>query len=238
MTQPFRGSKEYKSLLFPHWQCRLAEEGDHMLFKAPFTMDVVSSAPFGGGRRTADHLINWKVPLSYDCSDPEAMMRRQLVFWGYPSERCVGLQTAAHLTHASFAEEEGDGYKLLVCSTAGTSNGARAGVARTTFPAYRAGTINTFILLEGRLSDAAMINAVITATEAKTAALQELNILDRENGLQATGTTTDAIAVAVTQTGPSELTHQYAGVATTWGNAVGRLVYATVHEAVRTQKED
>ena len=37
------------------------------------------------------------------------------------------------------------------------------------------GTINTIVVIEGSLTDAAMVNAVITATEAKAAALQALN---------------------------------------------------------------
>ncbi|MFD2611059.1 adenosylcobinamide amidohydrolase [Paenibacillus gansuensis] len=242
MAQPFRehGDKKsipYRSALLTDWQIRF-EDKDRIVFRAGKPADVLSSAVYGGGWRKADHLVNWKVPLSFDCTDPVAMMQRQLNVWGYPEQSTSGLQTAAHLTHASVAEEQGDGYKLLVCSTAGTSNAARAGQPRTTFAAYRAGTINIVVIMEGRMAASAMVNAVITISEAKAAALQDAGIVDTENGLSATGTTTDAVALAVTQTGPEELEHRYAGAATAIGNAIGRLVYLTVSEAVRTQKED
>ncbi|MOA56005.1 Adenosylcobinamide amidohydrolase [compost metagenome] len=82
------------------------------------------------------------------------------------------------------------------------------------------------------------MNAVITATEAKTAALQELGITEKANGLSATGTTTDAIVIGVSQDASWNAVHAYAGAATTIGCAIGEAVYASVLEAGRTQHED
>jgi adenosylcobinamide amidohydrolase len=82
--------------------------------------------------------------------------------------------------------------------------------------------------IDGRLTPAAMVNAVQTAVEAKAAALADLGITDPENGLIATGTTTDAIVLAVSQSGRYNAEHVYAGTATDLGGAIGRLVYSAV----------
>ena len=51
------------------------------------------------------------------------------------------------------------------------------------------GTINLLVVVPVPLSDAALVNAVVTATEAKAQALAEA-------GLRATGTSSDAVCVA------------------------------------------
>jgi adenosylcobinamide amidohydrolase len=201
-------------------------------------MLVLSSAVHPGGFSYADKIMNWKVPLTYQCGDPARDIVRQCGRWGCDPQHTIGLITAAKLSHASVTELEGDRFKLLCCSTVGTRNAARAGLARSTFSAYTPGTINTIILIDGQMTEAAMVNAVITATEAKTAALQQLGIVEKASGQSATGTTTDAIVIGVTQHAHWNAVHAYAGAATTIGCAVGEAVYATVHEATRTQQED
>ncbi|SFJ63030.1 Adenosylcobinamide amidohydrolase [Thermoflavimicrobium dichotomicum] len=79
-----------------------------------------------------------------------------------------------------------------------------------------------------------MVNAVITATEAKSATLQDLSIMDRDGHI-ATGTNTDAIAIAVTQQPIGDYVHEYAGVSSPLGQAIGELVYQTVYQTA--QKE-
>ncbi|MCK9918341.1 adenosylcobinamide amidohydrolase, partial [Microbacteriaceae bacterium K1510] len=132
------------------------------------------------------------------------------------------------------AEVNGDAFRMICCTTAGTSNSARAGHVSKTFSAYQCGTINTFLLIDGRTLPAAMVNALITATEAKAAALQDLHLRARDGGT-ATGTTSDSFVLAVSQQSFSEV-HAFAGTATTIGDAAARLVYQTVYEAVSTQE--
>jgi len=236
MTQPFRGNaSSFCSPLWPELEIRY--EPDHVFIQCGQTYQTISNAPYRGGPGSGDLFVNWKVPLDYDCTDPVAMMREALVKWGYDPETAIGLQTAAHITHTSFAEETGDEFKLLVCASAGTGNSARAGLERETFSAYVPGTVNIMVLIDGRLTDSAMVNAIISATEAKSAAFADLDIRDRSYGCVATGTSTDAVLVAVSQSESYRHVHRYAGAATTIGNAIGRLVYAAVHEAVRTQGE-
>lgn len=63
---------------------------------------------------------------------------------------------------------------------------------------------------------------VITKPEAKVAALQDEGVSDQK-GLTATGTTTDAVIAAAMLKEDYSVTHQYMGVRTQIGNALGRV---------------
>lgn len=238
MTQPFRSSNGYASTIWPGLNFKL--EKDVLLSRFPAPMDTLSSAILPGGFSKADALLNWKVPLDYVGDDPLAELQSRCLSSGVDPLRTVGFMTAAKLTHASIQEKDGDRFRLVVCATAGTRNAARAGYPRDSYSAYspyKPGTINLSLFIDGRMTEAAMVNAVITATEAKAAALQELGINEWGTELAATGTTTDAIAVCVSQLPAWQEVHAYAGSATTIGCAIGEAVFQAVYEAVSTQGE-
>lgn len=236
MTQPFRHGNLYKSKLWNGLSLQLLE--DRIELALLENLHALSSAVHPGGFSAANRIINWKVPLTYQCDDPVRDIVKQCKAWECNPDTTVGLITAAKLTHASVAEFEGDRFKLLCCTTVGTRNAARAGKPRSTFSAYSAGTINVIVLIDGQMTEAAMVNAVITATEAKSAALQQLGIIEMSTGDIATGTTTDAIVIGVTQSASWNAVHAYAGAATTIGCSIGEAVYETVLEAARTQHEE
>jgi len=225
---------------------------------------IYSSAFFRGGRAEGKRIVNYMVDRFFDSDDPVQHMREKCAEWGYTEQDTVGLMTAAKVTHMSLEEVEGDQFALLCCVSAGTSNAARAGAVRTTYSAYvfpqapvqeqeiaegrtscipnsgasmKPGTINILVVIDGRLKEAAIMNALMTITEAKTAALMDLGIRDAESGRAATGTTSDAAAIAVLDSGRYIGEHQYAGTATTIGDSLARLVYDAVTEAVSTQAE-
>lgn len=235
MSQPFRHGESYESVVWAG--LRIALLKDRIEIASPVQLKTISNAIHNGGMANARTIVNWKVPLDYAGTDPVTDTESQFNQWGYAPEQTIGLLTAAKLTHASLAEMEGDRFKLLCITTAGTRNAARAGLQRETFSAYSAGTINTVLLIDGQMTDSAMTNAVITYTEAKSAALQDLQLLDPDNGQIATGTTTDAVVIGVSGSKEYQAVHAYAGTATTIGNAIGRLVYETVYESCQTQHE-
>jgi adenosylcobinamide amidohydrolase len=236
MTQPFRHGNLYESKLWKGLSLQLLE--DRIELALLENLHALSSAVHPGGFSDANRIINWKVPLTYQCDDPVRDIVKQCKAWECNPDTTVGLITAAKLTHASVAEFEGDRFKLLCCTTVGTRNAARAGKPRSTFSAYSAGTINVIVLIDGQMTEAAMVNAVITATEAKSAALQQLGISEMATGDIATGTTTDAIVIGVTQAASWNAVHAYAGAATTIGCSIGEAVYETVLEAASTQHEE
>ena len=98
---------------------------------------------------------------------------------------------------------------------------------------YEPGTINIIILPNMELTPRAMTRAIICATEAKTAALQDLDIRSHYTSLvnQATGTGTDNIIV-VQGTG---IRIDVAGGHSKMGELIAKAVYSGVKEAVYRQ---
>ncbi|MBW7473184.1 adenosylcobinamide amidohydrolase [Paenibacillus oenotherae] len=236
MTQPFRsGNGRYESLLWPGLSVEFVDDRIGVQLHEP--LQTLSSAVYGGGFGHGDSFVNWKVPVSYYGNDPADDVRSMLREWGYSPSSTIGLLTAAKLTHASIAEAEGDRFNIVCIATSGTGNAARSGMSREVFSAYKPGTINIMLFIDGSMTPSAMVNAVITATEAKTAALTDLGITDPDNGRGATGTTTDAIIIGASQSQRFGAVHAYAGAATTIGNAIGNMVYRTVYESTATQGE-
>ncbi len=98
---------------------------------------------------------------------------------------------------------------------------------------YELGTINIIVLSNVKLSSRARARLIISATEAKTAALQDLDVRSTEHPLpwQATGTGTDEVIV-VEGAGPVV---DNAGGHCKLGELVAKAVYEGVREAVLKQ---
>ena len=75
-------------------------------------------------------------------------------------------------------------------------------------------------VLPVRLTDAALLNALCTATEAKTQALVEASV-------PGSGTASDAVTVACPATGPAE---PFGGPRSPWGARLARAVHSAVLE--------
>ncbi|GIP29434.1 adenosylcobinamide amidohydrolase [Paenibacillus sp. J23TS9] len=234
MTTPFLDGQrtEYASEVWPGLVLKQGER--HLLLQSPSMLEAMGSAVHGGGVTRLRRMTNIYVDRFYDCSDPVRDVIEWLREWRYPIDTTAGLLTAVQLRHASVMEEKNDEAAVFCCVTSGTSNAARAGSERTTFPAYSPGTVNIMLLIDAKLTQAAMVNAVMTAVEAKAAALADLNVRDAENGQVATGTTSDAIILGVSQSAACPVEHQYAGTATHLGAMIGRAVYDAVKEGLIT----
>ncbi|WP_240323961.1 adenosylcobinamide amidohydrolase [Streptomyces cavourensis] len=89
----------------------------------------------------------------------------------------------------------------------------------------RPGTVNIVVVLPVALSDAALVNAVATATEAKVQALLDA-------GLDCSGTPTDAVCVAAPEPGPDG-GEPFAGPRSPWGARIARAVHAAVLAGAR-----
>jgi iron complex transport system ATP-binding protein len=85
------------------------------------------------------------------------------------------------------------------------------------------------VVIDGNPTESCMVSTVLTATEAKAAALWELGIKSRYSGDLATGTITDAIIVAKTNRGAPII---YGGPASKLGQLVGYCTRKAVKEAV------
>ena len=183
---------------------------------------TLSSSFFGGGFRRVRHILNANVPADYCSGAPDADLRAIAARCGV-TDPFVGLLTAVPLRKARIVFFGEGGLRVGALVTAGVSNATSAGVSRPC--ESRPGTINIILLLDAKLTRSAMMNAIITATEAKCAVLNEMDIRTPDGGL-ATGTSTDTVTVAMTGSGPPQ---PYAGPAT----VVGWLIAKAVRQAIR-----
>jgi adenosylcobinamide amidohydrolase len=192
-------------------------DAEAVVVRAERPLAVVSSAVVGGGFGAALAIVNLHVPKGFRCEQTEGALadftRRRAV-----AAPWVGLLTAARTENAEQASATAEGLTALTVVTIGLSNAVGAG--RSGVATWAPSTINTIVVVDGAPDPAALVNLVATATETKTLALAEAGFRAADGGL-ASGTSTDAIAVAATGRGrrcrfggpASELGALVAGVA-------------------------
>jgi adenosylcobinamide hydrolase len=182
----------------------------------------ISSGPLGGGIGVRDWVVNATVPLDYDRTDPDRHLTEIGAALSLAGTGC-GLLTAVDVTRHHVATDSGVHAAATVGLSSPTWAAAPDGHFRRELPSadgdgYRVGTINVVVAVPVRLSEAALVNAVATATEAKVQALNEV-------GLRATGTASDAIVVHCPTDGAPE---SYGGPRSTFGARIARAVHAAV----------
>ena len=148
------------------------------------------------------------------------------------------LSTGVDMDQLAVCERSYEEFKVCCLSTAGAKgNALRTGmemasyVERSGHFVSTVGTINVILLTNATLSEGAMARAIITATEAKTAALQDLDVRSTcSPQYQATGTGTDNIIVVSGKMGkPLLLTSGH----TKMGELIGSSTKITVTEALK-----
>ncbi|GAA2714758.1 adenosylcobinamide amidohydrolase [Micromonospora olivasterospora] len=174
---------------------------------------AVSSAPLGGGIGVRNWAVNATVPMSYHRDDPAAHLAELADQLGLDGPG-VGLLTGVDVAEVVARVDGG----VRVWATVGLGTPVQAAACEPEPAGYPVGTVNLVVQVPARLGDAALVNAVATATEAKAQAIREL-------GLVATGTPTDAVAVLCPADGPPAA---YGGPRSTWGAPLARAVYAAV----------
>lgn len=156
-----------------------------------------------------------------------------LLFPGIPEKNITVLSTGVDINYAAVVTETWDDLQVSALVTAGTkSNAIRIGKDETSISENfrKAGTINIIIETNASLPVSAMAASFITATEAKTIALDELGIKSTYSPeLQATGTGTDTILV-ISGHGQKQ---QYVGGHTRLGHLMARAVTTATIQALR-----
>ncbi|GIM47387.1 hypothetical protein DNHGIG_29360 [Collibacillus ludicampi] len=194
-------------------------------------LHTISSAVYGGGiRRDARFIMNMTVDKHYCSDDPCSDLREAIKRSGLSDTmEGIGLLTAVDVKKVQNAYETVGNACVMAAVTAGTSNALRAGM---NINASNMGTVNIIVFVSGSMPDSAMVNAMITVTEAKATIFQEYNILCTSSGLVATGTTTDAVVIAACGEGPY---FPYAGPGTDVGMAIARAVRRALAAAIREE---
>ncbi len=198
--------------LFEHGAA--GDELSLLVWRFPEPLLVVTSAPLGGGMGQRDWILNAQVPHTYGRVDPETHLAE------LASERSltgpgVGMLTAVDVRKVWRGEDGGARVDASVGVT--TPTWAAAPDEATALPS-RPGTINIVAIVPERLSRAAMVNGVITVTEAKAQALWDA-------GVPATGTASDAVCVVCPDEG---LAQPFGGPRSPWGARLARAVYRAV----------
>ncbi len=205
-------------------ELRSLDKNHFAIVRFPQKMRVLASTMRNGGYWETDTILMMQVDEGYDNRDPENDMADKLERLGLEGHT-VGFMTAAHIRKAlTTAEVEYHGVKAVAVVTAGVVNTVMAGellpdsILRKL---NKPGTINIVAAVDVPLEDAGFANAIITATEAKSAAM-----FDR--GIRGTGTTSDAVAIA----SPIGKGTKYAGTATDVGIAIARVVRQATSESI------
>ena len=203
---------------------RLRREGARelpvLVLRLGAPMRAIASSPHGGGLGPRRWVLNAQVPPSYARRDPDHHLRKLAVSLGLPG-RGVGFLTAADVRRRTTGHDGG----VQVTATVGLDHcvPAAAPPVPVETAVGLAGTVNLIAVVPERLSDAALVNALGTATEAKTQAILEA-------GFHATGTATDAVCILCPDEGRP---HRFAGTRSMWGSRLARAVHAAVLAGAR-----
>ncbi|MBN2110985.1 MAG: adenosylcobinamide amidohydrolase [Methanosarcinaceae archaeon] len=147
---------------------------------------------------------------------------------GLDPDRTSGLLTAACMENVAMVTRSFRGVEVTAIVTGGIEvNGGRVGDPASYYQEdgvyqFIQGTINTILLIGASLPAYSMARAIVTATEAKTAALQQLVAPSRYSQGIATGSGTDMIALVSDRSSPIKLTN--AGKHSKLGEMIGLCV--------------
>ncbi|MEF3167883.1 MAG: adenosylcobinamide amidohydrolase [Deltaproteobacteria bacterium] len=155
---------------------------------------------------------------------------------GVPEEKIAQLGTAADMKNLAIVTKTYPPFVVTSLVTAGArTNALRTGVDEGKHIEGKEphGTVNVILLTNAELTDGAMARAIITLTEAKTAAFEDLDVPSSyTKSVQATGTGTDSAIVVSGVNGPKVT---YTGGHSKIGELIGKAVYEGVMEALQKQ---
>lgn len=166
-----------------------------------------------------------------------ALVAREI---GLDPKTTAAMSTAASMENVSIQSESFEEITVTAVVTGGIEvNGGRVGDPATWHEIQgkaqpvKPGTINIMLVLNTDLSKGALARALVTCTEAKTAAIQELMAPSRYSMGLATGSGTDGTIVVCNAESKICLTN--AGKHSKLGELIGKAVKRAVKEALKLQ---
>lgn len=210
-----------------------------ILCQFPAPRIVLSTSLYNGGFQKATAIFNHRLHffVNKESDLPGGSLPGYLALtaqeYGLTPSQATGLLTSARMSCHAYSTHSYNDITVEIIATAGVEqNAARAGDAACYYEHagnYHplAGTINLLAFTNASLPQGAMAKALITITEAKTAALQELAITSPITLQPATGTGTDGIILACGQSDAMLCTD------TGIQSKLGELFSVSVKEAVK-----
>jgi len=201
-------------------------------FKQPQAAVSTLDGTLAGLRAVGNTYIPMPASLVHMAYGVDGVAEDIRVNLGFAAGEFTTLMTGAEMRNLAVGRAD---YKDIAV-TALVTAGVKGNALRSSKDAglyYRPGTINILLLTNRRLTEAAMLRAIVTITEAKTAALLDMDIRSSYTGPAhgATGTGTDNIIV-VQGEGPPE---PYTGGHTKMGELIAAAVHAGVTDAIFRQ---
>ncbi|HRN83597.1 MAG TPA: adenosylcobinamide amidohydrolase [Hyphomicrobium sp.] len=184
------------------------------------------------GRRIARQVVWMEVRNADLCvnTDPAALVREKAAAEGLAD--AVALLTSRNIARYHTAQSVVEDETATCLTTVGLSNGERVGM-RIAEPVRLPGTINTLVHANRPLSEAALLETLSIATQARTAAIIAAKV--ERAGVKVTGTGTDCIVIAAPR---GKNRASFAGLHTALGEAVGRAVYKATAAGIETWRTD
>jgi adenosylcobinamide hydrolase len=189
-----------------------------LVWRFPTAVASISTAILGGGVGPRSWIVNVEVPRSYDRVDVADHLAQVAAEAGCAGAG-VGLVTAASVSGFTIGY---DG-EVEVVATVGLAQPTWAAGPDDSWSPWRPGTVNIVAWIPVALTGAALVNAVVTVTEAKTQALVEA-------GVPGTGTASDAVCVCCPAV--AEAGELFAGPRSRWGARLARATHAAVSKGI------
>ncbi|MGM0900746.1 MAG: adenosylcobinamide amidohydrolase [Bacillota bacterium] len=212
----------------------LQVSGDYLALMSPIPLRTMSSGVVGSGTGWHKVFINRHVDKNYHCDDYRGDMVAFIKENDFEPGETVGMMTAVMIEDADYQLLRENDFSILIVVTAGVGNAIDASRSMEHTFQLSPGTINTWVFVNGHLTEEAFIQSIMTATEAKAKALHELEVRDKVTGSIATGTSTDSISIAATQRGRHL---EFAGTITPLGKLIGKGVYDCTIKAIKKSRK-
>jgi iron complex transport system ATP-binding protein len=202
-------------------------------YKSPVPMKCMSSGVIGSGFGWFKNVVNRHVSPHYNCTDYKSDMIKFLKESEFDPSFTVGMMTAVNMEDVEYGTYRFNEHSIFVVVTAGVGNAVDVTESELSPQEIKPGTINTWVIINGKLSDEAFIEALVTSTEAKVRAMQDQKVYDRRTGTLATGTPTDSILIASTHQGTD---YPFAGSITPLGRLIGKGVFQVTKNAIESYR--
>ncbi len=224
-----------KQYPLPNTSAKIVTKDNIVAVISDTPLATISSGIYNGGFKKVNAVLNVSVPDGYNDKhlhdDPINLIYDAQKNLKITSD-FVAMLTAAKIQNLSITTRQIGDITITVVATAGWRHGESSGEDIENSH-YTHGTINIIVFLNGNPTDSCLVSLFLTATEAKTAAMNDYDIRSRYTGDAATGTITDSLSVAVTGQGEKI---ELGGPASTIGQLVGSAVRQAVKEAADKQE--
>lgn len=192
-----------------------------LLWQVAVPHRCVATTVTGGGIGDRSWIANINVPLGYDHPDPSQHATELAMALGCSGPGC-GLLTGVDVRRFTVGEDAG----VEAFATVGPDSVMWAADESAKWADWRPGTINCVVFVPTCLTEAALVNAMTTAVEAKAQALLECRV-------PGTGTPSDAIVVCAVAGAVVDASQWYGGPRSYWGARVARAVHRAVVDGIR-----